>query len=83
MKPIVILTFGIAVVNAQLGRGWCNGGTAGNGGCEANGGHTYCCRQESRPGFRTERLIRTSSQNAAGGTTCWVENIQGQIQCAA
>ncbi|CAG8960108.1 hypothetical protein HYFRA_00010586 [Hymenoscyphus fraxineus] len=41
MKLIFILALS-ATVSAQNYGWFCNGGTGGNGGCEANGQATYC-----------------------------------------
>ncbi|KAG5950910.1 hypothetical protein E4U58_001376 [Claviceps cyperi] len=34
------------MIPAPVGSIWCNHGTAGDGGCEANGLHTYCSQPE-------------------------------------
>lgn len=40
--PILLLAATATTVNAF--EVYCNGGTAGDGGCEANGTNTYCVR---------------------------------------
>ncbi|KAG5950967.1 hypothetical protein E4U58_001347 [Claviceps cyperi] len=49
---------------------WCNHGTGGNGGCEANGLHTYCCRTERTDYFDVQRKVTVVSQNSEGSTGC-------------
>ncbi|CAG8973144.1 hypothetical protein HYALB_00008675 [Hymenoscyphus albidus] len=80
MKLIFILALS-ASASAQTFDWFCNGGTGGNGGCEANGQATYCCFEENNvPGFNTPRPTTTTSQNAQGGIRCGPNN-GGLIRC--
>ncbi|KAG5967020.1 hypothetical protein E4U58_002325 [Claviceps cyperi] len=49
---------------------WCNSGTAGNGGCEVNGLHTYCCALRKTNFFEVPRQVTVVSQNGAGSSDC-------------
>ncbi|KAG6019682.1 hypothetical protein E4U19_004678 [Claviceps sp. Clav32 group G5] len=64
----------------SLSWGWCNGGTPGNGDCEARGLHTYCCTGEKRDEFVIWRdLSAGDSENASNGFDC-PDN--GWVYCA-
>ncbi|KAG6069021.1 hypothetical protein E4U32_006072 [Claviceps aff. humidiphila group G2b] len=64
-----------------LGQRWCNSGTAGDGGCERQGLHTYCCDyQQTRPPFEILRTVTVTSRGPDGFTGC--EN-DGLVYCAA
>ncbi|CCE33728.1 hypothetical protein E4U35_006499 [Claviceps purpurea] len=58
---------------------WCNHGTAGNGGCEANGLNTYCCNAVQTPYFEVFRMVTVASENEDGISSC--EN-GGVIWCS-
>ncbi|KAG6104977.1 hypothetical protein E4U13_008107 [Claviceps humidiphila] len=58
---------------------WCNHGTQGNGGCEANGLHTYCCSDVQTPYFEVFRMTTVISRDEAGNFNC--EN-GGAIRCS-
>ncbi|KAG5951801.1 hypothetical protein E4U58_001060 [Claviceps cyperi] len=49
---------------------WCNHGTGGNGGCEANGLHTYCCALRKTNFFEVPRQVTVVSQNGEGSSNC-------------
>ncbi|KAG6098979.1 hypothetical protein E4U31_004604 [Claviceps sp. LM219 group G6] len=61
---------------------WCNQGTPGDGGCEAQGHHTYCCSMSASPVgvFTTQRNVIVASKNSNGGTSC--EGNGGSVYCA-
>ncbi|KAG6055792.1 hypothetical protein E4U17_002730 [Claviceps sp. LM77 group G4] len=64
-----------------LGQRWCNSGTAGDGGCERQGLHTYCCDyQQTHPPFEILRTVTVTSRGPDGFTGC--EN-DGLVYCAA
>ncbi|KAG5955272.1 hypothetical protein E4U58_007160 [Claviceps cyperi] len=49
---------------------WCNHGTGGNGGCEANGLHTYCCNYDQTDFFDVLRHVTVASQDGNKRTGC-------------
>ncbi|KAK2764118.1 hypothetical protein CKAH01_15857 [Colletotrichum kahawae] len=64
----------------------CNDGTAGDGGCEANGLHTYCCNESfETPVYINVRDVTTLSKNAQGSSACKPTgtNTVGRVYCAA
>ncbi|KAG6056104.1 hypothetical protein E4U17_002488 [Claviceps sp. LM77 group G4] len=63
----------------DLYRRWCNHGTGGNGGCEANGLRTYCCSTVQTPYFEVFRMVTVVSRNKEGDIQC--EN-GGMIWCS-
>ncbi|KAG6098974.1 hypothetical protein E4U30_002321 [Claviceps sp. LM220 group G6] len=58
---------------------WCNHGTAGDKGCEAQAEHSYCCVDAKTPYFNTWRQVTVTSKNDKGTTSC--EN-GGTVWCA-
>ncbi|KAG5958198.1 hypothetical protein E4U57_001471 [Claviceps arundinis] len=58
---------------------WCNHGTQGNGGCEANGRNTYCCSDVQTSYFEVFRMTTVASENKDGVSSC--EN-NGVIWCS-
>ncbi|EME89129.1 uncharacterized protein MYCFIDRAFT_209994 [Pseudocercospora fijiensis CIRAD86] len=64
--------------------GYCNYGTAGNGGCEANGKHTYCCAEDNMysSDFPIYRQYSVASLNPHKGTDCTSGKSQGFVACA-
>ncbi|KAG5949846.1 hypothetical protein E4U58_001882 [Claviceps cyperi] len=74
----------VAVVSAtpsQLPGLWCNYGTHGDGGCEANNLHTYCCAPYGHKSdyFPIWRHVTVTSSNGAGGIDC---DHDGIVYCA-
>ncbi|KAK1497122.1 uncharacterized protein CCOS01_11127 [Colletotrichum costaricense] len=64
----------------------CNGGTAGDGGCEANGLHTYCCNESfETPIYVNVRDVTVLSKNPQGNSDCRPTgtNTVGRVYCAA
>ncbi|EME87829.1 uncharacterized protein MYCFIDRAFT_201282 [Pseudocercospora fijiensis CIRAD86] len=65
---------------------WCNYGTGGNGGCEANGKHTYCCNNDNyqSKAFPIWRVSTVPSKDKNGHTDCTSGNPvrSGWIACA-
>ncbi|KAG5945588.1 hypothetical protein E4U60_005125 [Claviceps pazoutovae] len=50
---------------------WCNFGTPGDGGCEKQGLHTYCCDyQQTGPAFSILRTVTVTSRGPDGSTNC-------------
>ncbi|KAG5954187.1 hypothetical protein E4U58_000155 [Claviceps cyperi] len=66
-------------INAYPEGRWCNHGTAGDKGCEAQNEHSYCCVDAETPYFDTWRAVTVTSKNNKGGTDC--EN-GGTVWCA-
>ncbi|TDZ36829.1 hypothetical protein C8035_v008798 [Colletotrichum spinosum] len=66
----------------------CNGGTAGNNGCEGQGLHTYCCIPESKgpqPGYTVPREIIELTTNEDANPNCQAElmsTVAGMRWCA-
>ncbi|KAG5952531.1 hypothetical protein E4U58_000763 [Claviceps cyperi] len=58
---------------------WCNDGTAGNGGCEANNLHTYCCNYQPTDFFHVFRAVTVPSKNPQGTEGC---DYDGMVYCA-
>ncbi|KAG6169838.1 hypothetical protein E4U51_001293 [Claviceps purpurea] len=58
---------------------YCNHGTDGDKGCEAQAEHTYCCVGAPTAYFDTWRAVTVTSKNSTGGTGC--EN-GGTVWCA-
>ncbi|TDZ16684.1 hypothetical protein Cob_v010286 [Colletotrichum orbiculare MAFF 240422] len=48
----------------------CNGGTAGNNGCEGQRLHTYCCTDEFTPGFPTAREVTVLTEDNNHNVYC-------------
>ncbi|CAG8970850.1 hypothetical protein HYALB_00000829 [Hymenoscyphus albidus] len=66
---------------------WCDSGTEGNGGCEANGLSTFCCRGEfEAPGYVIQRNTTVFSRNKSSSPFCTAPGGKvidgGQIVCA-
>ncbi|CAG8980495.1 hypothetical protein HYALB_00013096 [Hymenoscyphus albidus] len=64
---------------------FCNNGTEGDGGCEANGLATFCCIGNQASGaFNTMRLTTVKTKNKAGEALCQEapNGIQGVRFCA-
>ncbi|KXH56618.1 hypothetical protein CNYM01_10721 [Colletotrichum nymphaeae SA-01] len=64
----------------------CDGGTAGDGGCEANGLHTYCCNESfETPVYVHVRDVTVLSKNPQGNSDCKPTgtNTAGRVFCAA
>ncbi|KAG5958191.1 hypothetical protein E4U57_001464 [Claviceps arundinis] len=63
---------------------FCDHGTHGDGGCEKNGKHTYCCQyQEELPAFAIMRQTTALSATPDGDSNCVSGNGQiGMIYCA-
>ncbi|KAG5953199.1 hypothetical protein E4U58_000515 [Claviceps cyperi] len=63
---------------------FCDHGTSGNGGCEANGKNTYCCDyQQNLPAFSIMRVTTAVSVNSEGYSDCTSGNGQhGMVYCA-
>ncbi|CAG8955634.1 hypothetical protein HYFRA_00009588 [Hymenoscyphus fraxineus] len=84
MKFIIILAFSAMAAAQALKEPFnmdCNGGTEGDGGCEANGLATYCCVFKPQVGFDTKRPTTVTSRNRGGSDKCGPNNI-GTIRCA-
>ncbi|CAG8961331.1 hypothetical protein HYFRA_00013792 [Hymenoscyphus fraxineus] len=85
---VVMLGIFAATVMAQAQEPFCDNGTEGDGGCEANGQHTYCCIQDEsdRGAYHTRRKISVLSANKAGSSQCTAPNAKvqggGKIACA-
>ncbi|CAG8950747.1 hypothetical protein HYFRA_00002959 [Hymenoscyphus fraxineus] len=79
MRFILILALSMTATAAE--QWWCNDGSRGNGGCEANGLKTYCCALRENPvdDFQTVRAVTVTTN---GGPTnspfCGV----GTLKCA-
>ncbi|KAG5933553.1 hypothetical protein E4U60_004416 [Claviceps pazoutovae] len=60
---------------------WCNGGTAGDRGCEDLGYNTYCCSMSASPDgyFNIPRYVIVASRNPQHTTGC---EHQGSVYCA-
>ncbi|KAK2729497.1 hypothetical protein CKAH01_10180 [Colletotrichum kahawae] len=81
---LITLLFAAATATARLLE--CNDGTAGDGGCEANGLHTYCCNESFETPINTRtRDVIVVSKNPQGSFNCkdTAKNIVGRIYCAA
>ncbi|KAG6029356.1 hypothetical protein E4U41_000379 [Claviceps citrina] len=59
---------------------FCDHGTHGNGGCEANGHHTYCCAPNAGGPFVVPRAIFALSKDRKGNSYC--ANGAGSVCCA-
>ncbi|CAG8973143.1 hypothetical protein HYALB_00008674 [Hymenoscyphus albidus] len=80
---IVILSFSMTALAQRAGlEMWCNNGTAGDGGCEANGGATFCCAQDKEPGkFDINRKTLGTSRDPDGNPWCGEKGLQ-VVRCA-
>ncbi|KAG6147555.1 hypothetical protein E4U11_000457 [Claviceps purpurea] len=86
--------FAIAAPNPSVSKrinfptaNWCNNGWGGDGECEKQGWHTYCCRYSyaTKGGFVTWRDVKQQGADGDGFITCYLdpyEDYHGFIMCA-
>ncbi|CAG8976757.1 hypothetical protein HYALB_00010481 [Hymenoscyphus albidus] len=69
---VLMLGIFVATVMAQAQEPYCDYGTEGDGGCEANGQATYCCipDESDRDAYPIKRKISVLSANMSGSSQC-------------
>ncbi|USW51326.1 hypothetical protein Slin15195_G046450 [Septoria linicola] len=81
-----IFTLISVAITGAAARGYlaCNGGTAGDGGCSANGQDTLCCIYsiETTKGFPGLREIGSPSRGPGGNEKCTSAGEEGWVYCA-
>ncbi|CAG8977758.1 hypothetical protein HYALB_00010979 [Hymenoscyphus albidus] len=86
LTSVIVLSIATSVMAQLLPKGrFCNDGTEGNGGCEAEGLATYCCAGIDKIGpFQTFRETTVPSRNKANSVSCEPagSKLIGEIRCA-
>ncbi|CAG8952637.1 hypothetical protein HYFRA_00009744 [Hymenoscyphus fraxineus] len=82
MRLNLLLTLTLAA-SAYASKAYCNDGTAGDGGCEADKLKTVCCTNvPDVPGFDKLFTVKISSKDPWGGTGCGPElQYTGSVSC--
>ncbi|KAK4623708.1 Ecp9-9 [Fulvia fulva] len=79
-----LASFGLASFGLADYSKFCNYGTAGDGSCEQEGYHTFCCMDDKRGEYVHHMTVRQwpNSLNPEGTTSHCGNNWEGEIWCA-
>ncbi|KAK2736352.1 hypothetical protein CKAH01_18913 [Colletotrichum kahawae] len=78
------ITFVLFASMAAANTLFCNGGTEGNGDCENNKLHTYCCSNVNEAPYVNSREVTVKSEDSQGRDVCTPSGTLrvGRVFCA-